>query len=165
MNEQHTVRGVTGTVEQLMGAFGVQVARSTIYMRIMQKGWDFERALLYPGRAGKTPTRLNNPSPIPNPGPQYHWETEKARVEKAFGCSVREIVMVLVSMGLSNDDVKDAIGLRVSSQHFKSLQKKVEEIRAAAAKSQDPQRIRQLQRDWRMRHFDRRKGYSRAATG
>lgn len=164
MAEQHTIRGVTGTVEQLIVAFGVQIGKSTIYMRIKEKHWSFERALLYPGRGGRAPIHLDDPLPIENPGPHYHWDTQKERIEKELDSSAREIIMVLISMGLSNDDVKGATGLRVSSSHFKSLQKKVEKVRASAATAPDHLRVRQTQREWRMRHFARRQAYGKPAA-
>jgi len=122
----HTVRGITGTIPELMVAFGVRVSASTVYMRHCAKGWDWERCLLHPGR--KPPTRPDNPAPIP---PREEiitpWEraVELARIK--YDLSLSDLLLEMVSAGFSRDLIAERLGLRITPQHFRGLQMRAKE--------------------------------------
>lgn len=126
--ELHTVRGLTGTIAELREAFGVQIGQSTVSMRMSRKGWDIERALLYPGPQGKRPLKLDNPTPIPDRKPTNHWEVQAALVEKEFGMPVRQVVAALLSEGYTTDEIKEATGLRLSDLDFEHTSRKVSNV-------------------------------------
>ena len=97
--EVHTVRGVTGTVKELMYAFGVQVGWACVRTRRSNYGWSMEKCLLY--RGYKPPLYANNPRPIIRNGdPLTHWELAREAAEQRFDCSLREILIAVADAGL-----------------------------------------------------------------
>src|SRR5690606_31634751 len=117
------------------------------------KQWDIEKALLFSYSKRQAPTRLDNPLPIPEPGPKNHWLYSKEELERRLGCRIDEALMVMVAMGMTSDEIKTAHGVRVSSLHYQSLLRRVEKIRKETASTHDSKRVKDMYRTWRMRHF------------
>ena len=128
--EVHTVRGVTGTIKELMYAFGVQVGWACVRTRRCNYGWSWERCLLYKGR--KPPRFADNPRPIIRNGdPLTHWELAREAAEHKFDCSLREILIALVASGASLDDIKRVTNLKLTPQHYEGLVRRVSAIQQA----------------------------------
>ena len=128
--EVHTVRGVTGTVKELMYAFGVQVGWACVRTRRSNYGWSMEKCLLY--RGYKPPLYANNPRPIIRNGePLTHWELAREAAEQRFDCSLREILIALVASGASSEDIKRVTNLKLTPQHYEGLVRRVSAIQRA----------------------------------
>lgn len=131
-HREYTVRGVTGTIPELMKAFGVQVAESTVRTRMLfsskGKGWDVERALLHVGR--KPPLRLWNPWPIVR-DEETIWEKAAKATNKRFDCTTREVLIAMVAMGCSREKIAEITGLRLTRQHYEGLVRRTSAIQQA----------------------------------
>ena len=128
--EVHTVRGVTGTIKELMYAFGVQVGWACVRTRRCNYGWSWERCLLYKGR--KPPRFADNPRPIiRNGNPLTHWELAREAAEQRFDCSLREILIALVASGASSEDIKRVTNIKLTPQHYEGLVRRVSAIQRA----------------------------------
>lgn len=154
-HREYTVRGVTGTLPELMKAFGVQVAESTVRTRMLfsskGKGWDVERALLHEGR--KPPLRPRDPTPIVR-DEETIWEKAAKATRKRFDCSTREVLIALVAMGCSRGVIAEVTGLRLTRQHHKGLRKRVSTVRQNLGVQERPKpqtADEQLRRAWRRR--------------
>lgn len=127
------MRGVTGTVSELMAAFGVQVCESTVRMRRCKYGWPWEKCLLYKGY--RPPLRPDNPNPIIRDGDVLtHWQMASEAIEQRYDCSVREVLITLVALGYSIDQIKAAVNLKLTPQHYRGLLYRVGVIRDDANK-------------------------------
>lgn len=126
--ETHTVRGVTGTISQLMVAFGVRVGKSVVHRRMNRGGMSLERALLYSAR--KPPTRPNDPLPIPDEfAGLTPWERAERLSVELYGCDLREALMALSAMGCDREQIAEQLGLMITPQHHDGLVKKVAAVR------------------------------------
>lgn len=157
----YIVRGLTGSLTELIQAFGVQVAESTVRVRMRPsstggKGWDVERALLYGGR--KPPLRADNPLPIVR-GDTTVWERAAQAAQKRFGGTTREILATLVALGHTRESIADLTDLRLTRQHYAALKGRAEALRAAgeAIKQHETATLpaEQLRRKWRARGTQR----------
>lgn len=125
----HTVRGLTGTIPELMRAFGVQVVASTVYMRHCKYGWPWERCLLYPGR--KPPLKADNPDPVTRLGAVVTpWERAAELAKRRYGCCLNGALLALVVAGYSRENIAGHLGLMITPQHYRGL-------RAKSAKSRN----------------------------
>ncbi|MNQ55356.1 hypothetical protein D3C85_694490 [compost metagenome] len=121
----HTVRGVTGTIPELIQAFGVQVGASTVYMRRCKYGWSWERCLLYSAR--KPPLRADDPWPIPaRAEPEIPWQRATREVKRRYDCGLHEALLGFVSLGCSRDDLSRHLGLTITPQHYRGLRRRTE---------------------------------------
>lgn len=124
----HTVRGLTGTIPELMRAFGVQVGASTVYMRRCKYGWSWERCLLYPGR--KPPIKADNPDPVTRLGAVITpWEVATDLAKRRYGCCLNGALLALVVAGYSRSNIADHLGLTITPQHYRGLRAKAAKIR------------------------------------
>lgn len=124
----HTVRGLTGTIPELMRAFGVQVGASTVYMRHCKYGWSWERCLLYRGR--KPPLNADNPAPVVRMGAVITpWEIATDLAKRRYGCCLNGALLALVTAGYSRSRIANHLGLTITPQHYRGLRDKAAKIR------------------------------------
>lgn len=124
----HTVRGLTGTIPELMRAFGVQVGASTVYMRHCKYGWSWERCLLYAGR--KPPLKADNPDPVTRLGAVVTpWDRATDLAKRRHGCCLNGALLAMVVAGHNRPDIAERLGLTITPQHYRGLQRRAAAIR------------------------------------
>lgn len=124
----YTVRGLTGTIPELMRAFGVQVGASAVYMRRCKYDWSWERCLLYPGR--KPPLKADKPDPVTRLGAVITpWEIATDLAKRRYGCCLNGALLAMVVAGYSRSKIADHLGLTITPQHYRGLRAKSSKIR------------------------------------